>query len=210
MSTLIDRAHTFASLAHEAVGQKRKYTGEPYINHPVAVAELVKQVRHTEAMIAAALLHDVVEDTNVTLTDIFDHFGAEVSHLVGCLTDVSRPQDGNRAVRKALDRDHLAKASPEAKTIKLADTIDNGEFIIERDPKFAIVWLTEKEALLPFLVEGDATLWARANRMVMGGLLYLQSIEDSKRKLDAMGAAELEKHFIQYQQLVKSGVQPSI
>ena len=47
-----------------------------------------------------------------------------MAYLVDCLTDVSKPSDGNRAVRKEIDRQHLAKASPKAKTIKLADLID--------------------------------------------------------------------------------------
>lgn len=59
-----------ATAAHEGIGQVRKYTGEPYINHPAAVAELVSSVPHTPEMLAAAWLHDTVEDTPITLLDI--------------------------------------------------------------------------------------------------------------------------------------------
>jgi guanosine-3',5'-bis(diphosphate) 3'-pyrophosphohydrolase len=57
--TLEDRARTFATAAHAAVGQLRKYTHEPYIVHPAEVVSIVKSVAHTEAMVAAAWMHDV-------------------------------------------------------------------------------------------------------------------------------------------------------
>lgn len=164
--SLEQRARAFASLKHAEVGQLRKYTGEPYINHPKAVAELVRSVPHTEEMIAAAWLHDTVEDTNCTLDEIDNLFGFEVAALVEMLTDVSKPEDGNRATRKAIDREHTAKASPEGKTIKLADLIDNSHSIIERDPKFAKVYLAEKALLLEVLTEGNEQLWRRAKDIV--------------------------------------------
>jgi len=102
----------------------------------------------------------------VTLADIDGVFGAAVSTLVGWLTDVSRPGDGNRKIREAIDREHTAKAPPEAKTIKLADLIDNGRSITRYDPGFARVYIEEKRLLLPFLREGDPTLWAVANLIV--------------------------------------------
>lgn len=163
------RALEFATAAHAT--QVRKYTNEPYITHPVAVAELVRSVPHTATMIQAALLHDTVEDTLATSADIEAEFGHEVAELVAWLTDVSRPEDGNRAARKTLDREHTAKAPPTAKTIKLADLIDNSRSIVALDPKFAVVYLEEKRLLLPFLKEGDPTLWAMANEIAWyGGL----------------------------------------
>lgn len=158
------RAKEFATLCH--AGQIRKYTNEPYINHPVAVAEIVRSVPHTEAMICAALLHDVVEDTHVTLDEIERIFGYEVAALVEMLTDVSKPGDGNRAVRKAIDRAHIAKASPDAKTIKLADVIDNARTVLARDPKFAKVYLEEREFLLEALQGGDQSLMMVARKLI--------------------------------------------
>jgi (p)ppGpp synthase/HD superfamily hydrolase len=61
-------------------------------------------------MIAAAWLHDVVEDTPVTLEDLHSEFGEGIAELVEALTDISRPEDGNRRKRKAIDREHLAHA----------------------------------------------------------------------------------------------------
>ncbi|WP_137392258.1 HD domain-containing protein [Rhodoligotrophos defluvii] len=165
MSSLEERALEFAAAAHGSINQTRKYTGEPYIVHPIAVAEIVRSVPHTEAMIAAALLHDVVEDTPVTIEEIERAFGPEVAALVDWLTDVSRPQHGNRRTRKHLDLLHTAKAPPEAKTIKLADLIDNTRTIAKHDPGFWTVYRREKQALLEVLKEGDPTLWRRAARL---------------------------------------------
>lgn len=161
---MIERAMDFAEEYHR--GQKRKYTGEPYIVHPFSVAGLVRSVTSDESVIAAALLHDTVEDTTATLEDIECDFGAGVMFLVEMVTDVSRPEHGNRAVRKKMDLDHIAKACPEAQTIKLADLIDNTKSIVAFDPKFAKVYLEEKKRALAVLTRGDARLHAIASAMI--------------------------------------------
>lgn len=161
-SPLVMDAFRFAQHAHGSIGHMRRYTGEPYIVHPLAVAELVRSAPHTDAMIAAALLHDVVEDTPFTLGDVMEKFGPDVAELVGWLTDVSRPEHGNRAARKHLDLLHTAKAPPAAKTIKLADLIDNTKTISRRDPEFWRRYRKEKRALLEVLKEGDQPLWRQA------------------------------------------------
>ena len=173
-SELVRRAYAFAKAAHEAVGQMRKYTGEPYIVHPVEVARIVQTVPHTEATLAAALLHDTVEDTGVTMDEIRQLFGHEVADLVEMLTDVSVPADGNRAVRKAIDRAHTARASAAGKTIKLADLISNTQSIVANDPGFARIYLREKASLMDVLREGDPVLWASANRLLQEGLRTLK------------------------------------
>ena len=158
-----DQALVFATLAHG--DQRRKYTNDPYMRHPCRVAGLVRiYLGNDSEVLAAALLHDVIEDTSVTLAQLELFFSDRVVRLVQQLTDVSRPEDGNRAVRKELDRQHIAKASPEAKSIKLADLIDNAFSIVEFDPSFAKVFMKEKRALLEVLTEGDARLlsWAKA------------------------------------------------
>lgn len=170
-TTLPRRALSFALKAHASIDQRRKYTGDAYIVHPVAVARLVEQVPGaTEAMLAAAYLHDVVEDTPATIEQIRDAFGVEVARLVDELTDKSTPADGNRAARMAIDRARLAAASPQAKTIKLADLIDNSQSILRHDPKFAAVYLAEKAQLLDVLAGGaDPSLLARARALVRDG-----------------------------------------
>lgn len=157
------QAKDFATRYHASIDHRRKYTGEPYITHPAAVVELVRSVPHTEAMICAAWLHDTVEDTPCTLDEIERVFGFEVATLVEMLTDVSKQSDGNRATRKGIDREHTAKVSPQAKTIKLADLIDNTQSIVAHNPAFAKVYLAEKALLLEVLRDGDATLWEMAH-----------------------------------------------
>jgi (p)ppGpp synthase/HD superfamily hydrolase len=163
---LVDDARAFATRHHEAIDQRRKYTNEPYIHHPEAVAALVATVPHTAAQIAAAWCHDTVEDTKATLDDVRRELGDEVAVLVEMLTDVSRPEDGNRAARKAIDLAHMAKASPAAKTVKLADLIDNSRTIVTHAPDFARVYIEEKARLLEVLREGDATLHGKASQIV--------------------------------------------
>src|ERR1700679_3903998 len=102
---LITRADNFAADAH--IGQKRKYTGEPYINHPRAVARIVWDVTTDTNMIAAALLHDVIEDCGITADDIRAAFNDDIADLVVQLTDVSKPSAANRNARRAVQREHF-------------------------------------------------------------------------------------------------------
>ena len=152
---LVERAREYAINAHKRIDHRRKYTQHPYSVHLGTVAKLVSSVTDDPEIIAAAWLHDVVEDTPATLYDIEVEFGKGVAALVEDLTDVSKPSDGNRAIRKAIDRQHLAQASPNAKTVKLADLIDNCQDICKNDKRFARVFLEEMDPLLNVLQEGD-------------------------------------------------------
>lgn len=154
----------FAAEAH--TGQVRKYTGEPYINHPVEVMNIVKSVPHTKDMLCSALLHDVVEDCDVSIQEIGDLFGHVVMSMVNKLSDVSKPSHGNRAVRKEIDRMWISDAHRNTKTIKLADLISNSKSILEHDKDFAKVYIKEKELLLEVLTEGDPMLYAQAKNIV--------------------------------------------
>lgn len=154
---LIDAALEFATKAHD--GQVRKYTGEPYINHPIEVAKIVASVTDDCECICAALLHDVIEDCGVTKKDLIDYgFGFTIAEMVCQLSDVSKPEDGNRAERKRIDREHTANAWDKTKTVKLADIISNTKSICEHDPEFARVYMAEKEMLLCVLDGGSPDL----------------------------------------------------
>lgn len=159
------RAMTFAIITHE--GQPRKYSDEPYRVHLKEVADTVARVGGTPEMIAAAWLHDSVEDhpDKVSHALIKKNFGETVAHYVYCLTDVDKSM-GNRTMRKAMDRERLRLAPNEVKTIKLADLLSNTPSIEYRDPKFAKTYMPEKRELLPALVGGDATLHAEASAIV--------------------------------------------
>jgi (p)ppGpp synthase/HD superfamily hydrolase len=144
----IQHATVFATQAH--AGQKRKYTGDDYIVHPIAVAELVRERGGDENQIMAALLHDTIEDTDVFYGQLHKEFGEDVAQLVLELTDVYTHEAyprANRALRKVKEADRLAKVSDRAKLIKLCDMIDNTKTIVEHDPGFAEVYLKEKQEL---------------------------------------------------------------
>lgn len=146
----------FAKKAHG--DQKRKYTGEPYVYHTIAVSKLVKEQGGDLNMQAAALLHDVLEDTRVGhqelrtfLYSVDEESAEDVLQLVVELTDVYTKESFphlNRKVRKELEAERLGRCSARAKRIKLADMEDNTSSIVERDPDFAKVYLKEKARLL--------------------------------------------------------------
>ena len=159
---MLERAIEFATKAHK--GQFRKYTGEPYITHPLAVMEIVRGVPgHTQVMLVAAVLHDVVEDTDVSLMEIQEEFGNVVSDLVLHLTDISTPEDGNRLKRKRKDAQWYAQGSAEAQTIKVADFIDNTRDIAQNDPRFWEIYKMEKQYALDLLQLADTDLWHQAH-----------------------------------------------
>ncbi|WP_202305123.1 HD domain-containing protein [Dryocola clanedunensis] len=173
MQTLEERARRFASKAHAASEQRRKYTYEPYIVHPAAVVELVRSVCDNEEVLAAAWLHDTVEDTDTTILDIEERFGPRVAALVLMLTNPEQPPGTNRAHRKRAHFLHTAQASADAQTIKLADIIDNTREILRYDAHFARVYLIEKRLQLAEMKRGNEALKARAENIVEEGISQL-------------------------------------
>ena len=165
-SPLVSRAMAYAEAAHGKDGQVNKYTGEPYVNHVIEVMQIVSSVPHTDEMLAAALLHDTIEDTSVTREDIDREFGATIAELVMELTD--QCHTGNRAERKKAESRRLGTVSREAQTIKLADLISNSRSIVRYDPGYAKVFLREKAQVLAAMVSGDASLYALAVSLTEG------------------------------------------
>jgi len=184
MSELIKKAEAFATQEHQRINHVRKYSNKPYQTHLASVAKLVASVTDDEAMIAAAWLHDTVEDTPATLGDIEQVFGLAIAEMVEDLTDVSKPSDGNRAARKEIDRQHLAHASTKSKTIKLADLIHNGVDILKHDKKFAKTYISEMQALLEVLTDGDATLLKRAQKLVLKSIQTLDLDPEAQRHIE--------------------------
>ena len=147
------RAMMFARKVHAT--HVRKYTGNPYADHLAEVAGIVATVPHDDAMIAAAWLHDCVEDCSVTLDEIDVNFGTVVAVMVSGLSDLEK---GNRAERKAASRARLAACSGRIQTIKCADLISNTSSIVMHDPKFAVTYLQEKRLLLDVLTKANPDL----------------------------------------------------
>ena len=122
---LICRAFQFGYQLHQ--GQRRA-SGEPYIAHPLAVATLLRDLGGSSAMIAAGFLHDVVEDTDVTLEELEEQFGAEVRQLVEGVTKLSKFNFSSKTERQAENfrRMFLAMAQDiRVIVVKLADRLHN-------------------------------------------------------------------------------------
>ena len=152
--------------------QKRKYSGDPYVSHTFRVSDTVKENGGDEAMIYAAILHDVLEDTPTTESELLTEMVAivdpsmamNVIRLVNELTDIFTHEsypDLNRAGRKEMEAIRMGRISPRAQTIKYADLLDNGKDILVNDPKFAKVYLKEKEVILRYMNRGNKTLYQR-------------------------------------------------
>lgn len=149
------RAMMFAREAHK--DQKRKYTGNPYTDHLAEVAGIVAACeRFDTEMIAAAWLHDTVEDCAIQLETIEEKFGFGVALMVSGLTDSETGK--NRAERKAKARERLSACSGRIQTIKCADLISNTSSIVMHDPKFAVTYLEEKRLLLDVMDKADPLL----------------------------------------------------
>ena len=125
-TTLLDRAIVFAVRAH--AGTERRGKGFPYIVHPMEAVEIVATMTSDQELLAAAVLHDTVEDTDVTLEQIQAEFGDRVASFVAAESDEphQRP-DGveNWHARKQAAIDRLARASHEAKIVALGDKLSN-------------------------------------------------------------------------------------
>lgn len=172
---LLDQIRDYANQAHG--NQKRKYSQQPYIVHPVAVMNLCREYTDDTAILAAALLHDVLEDTEVTTHDLRAYLLSVVDkkvaedtvRLVKDLTDEftkDRYPHLSRKKRRRHEAERLQKAAPKAQTVKYADLIDNCVDIVKHDRDFGKVFIQEAELLLSHMTEGDAQLRQRALKTV--------------------------------------------
>ena len=131
LAKILDAA-SFAAEKHQ--DQTRKGNGQPYINHPIEVAKLLAEVGgiYDDDMIIAGLLHDTVEDTDVTFEELEERFGNRATGFVRELTDdKSLPKQE----RKRLQVEHAPHMTDEAKQIKLADKISNIRDVTENPPE---------------------------------------------------------------------------
>lgn len=155
---MIILAAQFAEKAHR--GQVRKYTGRPYIEHPMRVAGRTSLIPFiNEDMVAAAWMHDVLEDCpGFEIPAIFSPW---CYRTICELTNPSKQHpELNRAARKAMDREHIAKASREAKIIKLIDRIDNLNEMVGADTGFINLYAEESFLLAEALLSSDTVIAA--------------------------------------------------
>lgn len=166
VSKILSQVCAFASRAHGE--QTRKYTNEPYIYHPIRVMDVCKAYTTLLPTQAAALLHDVLEDTPTTLIEINDFLSSRMAaddrertcKLVVELTDVYTRENFpsmNRRLRKMKEAERLWQVSAEAQTIKYADILDNTD-VCRNDPDFAVVFLREARQFLSGMKLGNPDL----------------------------------------------------
>ena len=125
-TAFLDRAIIFAVKAH--AGTERRGKGYPYIVHPLEAVEIVATMTADQELLAAAALHDTVEDTDVTVEQIREEFGDRVASLVAAESDqmpegVSEEDSWHGRKQAAIDR--LSKASRDAKMVALGDKLSN-------------------------------------------------------------------------------------
>jgi guanosine-3',5'-bis(diphosphate) 3'-pyrophosphohydrolase len=122
----LERALRWAALAHD--GQVRKSSTVPYIEHPLAVAMILDRAGFSEDVVIAALLHDIVEDTEATLDDVRSRFGDVVAEIVEGCSEVKLDAQGKKRPWADRKRDHLAalaSASIATRAVVLADKLHN-------------------------------------------------------------------------------------
>jgi len=153
--------------------QMRKYTDERYIVHPIKVMQTCQQYSHDPALLAAAVLHDVLEDTPVTEAEIGSFLTVHLSAddtarallYVVELTDVyikKKFPRMNRHTRKEKEADRLSRVSGEAQTIKYADIMDNSVNIVLHDRDFGFRYLKESQMFLDVMRKGHPVLYERS------------------------------------------------
>jgi (p)ppGpp synthase/HD superfamily hydrolase len=143
-NAVLSAAWRFAREKH--AGQKRKYTGEPYITHPESVFQMLTQVTDDIPVLAAALLHDVIEDTNTPYADIKQKFNEKIADLV---LELTNDPDRIRILGKpAYLADKLNTMTDRAFMIKLADRLDNVRDLARCDAGFAKRYVEETELMM--------------------------------------------------------------
>ena len=170
--TLVLRAAERAAQLHQ--DQRRKGAHKrPYINHPLEVAQRLAAVAGITdpEILAAALLHDTVEDTTATEQDILDEFGSRVADLVAEVTDDKSLQ---KAERKRLQVEHAPHLSPEAGLIKISDKTSNVLDLV-RDPppdwphQRLVAYLDWAEAVVRGIAQPHPALVAAFNDALTAG-----------------------------------------
>ncbi len=123
---LVDKAILYATQAHH--GTERRGKGFPYIIHPLEAMAIVATITNDPELLAATVLHDTIEDTDVTYDDIKREFGERIADLVVTETDVRFAPDGKKLTwkeRKQRDMDNLRMSPREVKVIAIGDKLSN-------------------------------------------------------------------------------------
>jgi hypothetical protein len=164
LGDLVKSAKLFANENHERIFASRDPLLKNLPEHRKQVVQIVSSVTQDEETLAAAWLHDIVEDTAVTLGDVERRFGPGVARIVGDITVPKHTGFRNRVTRLALAKRHFADACPAAKTVKTADLIDLCSVLHKSDPISLIPYASEASELAAVLEGADARLLTRLRR----------------------------------------------
>lgn len=184
MEPVLDKIREFADRAHG--DQMRKYSSDRYIVHPVRVMQICAEYDPRLPILATALLHDVLEDTPITASELRNFLKTlmtdadveETLALVIEMTDVYTHDaypEWNRGKRKELELARIVLTSPQAQTIKYADIMDNSKEIVGHDRGFAPRYLSECLTILKKADKGNKELHQRALAVVQRGLEAINS-----------------------------------
>lgn len=176
----VREAEDFSDQAHSSIGQK--YGDLPYSRHTQGVARRVARHIEDPEVVAAAHLHDTIEDTGVTQEQLALRFSPRTALLV---FEVSAPEAAvgvRRAERTAAEAIRLAGVSADAKSIKCADVAENMEDIVTMNPGFARTYVPEKRALLGSLVGAHPELLREAAEAVERAEQALAALPPRKRR----------------------------
>lgn len=151
VTEMLFKAARFAVVKHEGQTRKAKEgEGLPYVTHPMAVSRMLAESGcRDEATLAAALLHDTLEDTDTTYGELVEEFGAEVADIVEELTDDPKL---SKKEQKAAQVEHAPRLSLKAKRVKLADKTHNTMSVVESDPGWS------KKAKLGYITQAAQVL----------------------------------------------------
>lgn len=152
----INEAMKFATKAHQS--QRRRFVDLPYIIHPFEMATRLMQENFSHEAVIGALLHDVVEDCEVSFEMVEEKFGSKVKYYVYYLSDIAKPEDGNRAVRLDINFKHFQKSDFVTHDLKLTDLISNTRSLVLCDPRFAKSYVEELEKAVVYFQDNKKNL----------------------------------------------------
>jgi guanosine-3',5'-bis(diphosphate) 3'-pyrophosphohydrolase len=132
---ILIKALNYAAISHQ--NQRRNGSKIPYINHPIKVCQLLSKIGNiqNEIILCSALLHDIIEDTDITVTQLENTFGCEIANLV---LEVSDDKSLPKKERKQLQILHAPLLSDNARVLKLADKIANMQDILHNPPDWSV------------------------------------------------------------------------
>ena len=178
----INKMMQIAYYAH--FNQKRKWNKEPYFVHPVRTRYIIEEtfggfLDRSTGIIEASVGHDLIEDTEMTAESLGQMFDPKIVKLVEELTNPSAfvPEETPRVEKRAMDYAHIRQISDIAKTIKLADRLDNLRDIQSTNYKYAMKYLAESDELAKICYASCPVLGERLVKLIVDKIATLEKMK---------------------------------